>query len=80
MFIATSNSMNIPLPLLDRMEIIHLPGYTEEEKLQITHDHLIKKQLVENSLSLKEAEIEKNAVIEIIRHYTKEAGVRNLER
>jgi len=80
MFVATSNSMNIPDPLLDRMEVIRLSGYTEDEKLNIAVRHLIGKQISRNGLKAKELVIEDSAIIGIIRYYTREAGVRNLER
>lgn len=80
MFIATSNSMNIPTPLLDRMEIIRLSGYTEEEKINIAKKYLQPKQMKENALKKTELCIEDNALINIIRYYTRESGVRNLER
>ena len=80
MFICTSNSMNIPGPLLDRMEIIRIPGYTEEEKLNIALRYLIPKQFKQNGLNEKECEITAAAVRDVIRFYTREAGVRGLER
>jgi len=80
MFVATSNSMNIPGPLLDRMEVIRIPGYTEDEKLNIALKYLIPKQIKENGLKPEEINIKQNAVLEIIQRYTREAGVRNLER
>ncbi|MDN7127881.1 endopeptidase La [Pseudidiomarina sp. 1APR75-33.1] len=80
MFVATSNSMNIPAPLLDRMEVIRLSGYTEDEKLNIATRHLLNKQLDRNGLKEKELTIKDDAIIGIIRYYTREAGVRNLER
>jgi len=80
MFVATSNSMNIPGPLLDRMEVIRIPGYTEDEKLNIALKYLIPKQIRENGLKPEEIDIKQNAVREIIQRYTREAGVRNLER
>ncbi|MDN4504139.1 endopeptidase La [Alteromonadaceae bacterium BrNp21-10] len=80
MFVATSNSMNIPGPLLDRMEVIRLSGYTEDEKLNIAINHLMEKQKQRNGLKSGELEIADSAIIGIIRYYTREAGVRNLER
>ena len=80
MFVATSNSMNIPAPLLDRMEVIRLSGYTEDEKLNIAKRHLLPKQIDRNGLKKKEIDVEYSAILGIIRYYTREAGVRNLER
>ena len=80
MFLTTSNSYNMPGPLLDRMEIIPLSGYTEDEKREIAKQHLISKQVKNHGLKAKEFELTDEALTEIIRTYTREAGVRNLER
>ncbi len=80
MFVATSNSYNIAPALLDRMEIIRLSGYTEDEKMNIAEKYLLTKQLKNNGLKDDELSIEKSAIIDIIRYYTREAGVRSLER
>ena len=80
MFVATSNSMDIPGSLLDRMEVIRLSGYTDYEKLNIAKQHLVKKQIKRNGLKAKEITIEDGAILNIIRFYTREAGVRGLER
>ncbi|QTR52473.1 endopeptidase La [Thiothrix unzii] len=80
MFVATSNSMNIPGPLLDRMEVIRIPGYTEDEKLNIARNYLIPKQITANGLKKGELSISDAVVLDIVRHYTREAGVRNLDR
>lgn len=80
MFVCTSNSMNIPGPLLDRMEVIRIPGYTEDEKLNIAKRYLTPKQIDSNGLKAEEVNIEDSAVMSLIRHYTREAGVRGLER
>ena len=80
MFIATSNSLNIPLALLDRMEVIFLSGYTEDEKISIAQNYLIKKQCKNNGLTEDELIIDESAIRAIIRYWTREAGVRSLER
>lgn len=80
MFVATSNSMNIPAPLLDRMEVIRLSGYTEDEKLNIAKRHLVPKQIERNALKSGELQLDDSAITGIIRYYTREAGVRGLER
>jgi ATP-dependent Lon protease len=80
MFVATSNSLNIPRPLLDRMEVIRIPGYTEEEKLNIATRYLVPKQLKANGLKEGELKIAEGAIRDIVRYYTRESGVRNLER
>ena len=80
MFVATSNSLNIPGPLLDRMEVIRIPGYTEQEKLNIATRYLIPKQFKANGLDDGELKIAESAIRDIIRYYTRESGVRNLER
>ena len=80
MFVATSNSMNIPGPLLDRMEVIRIPGYTEQEKLAIARRYLVPKAIKDNGLKESELSIADEVLSEIIRRYTREAGVRNLER
>ncbi|WNH51079.1 endopeptidase La [Stenotrophomonas oahuensis] len=80
MFVATSNSLNIPGPLLDRMEVIRIPGYTEDEKLNIAMRYLVPKQLKANGLKPEELEIASDAIQDVVRYYTRESGVRNLER
>ncbi|MFN2168081.1 MAG: S16 family serine protease, partial [Anaerolineae bacterium] len=80
MFICTANSLNIPAPLLDRMEVIRLPGYTEDEKTNIALKYLVPKQMKGNGLKEGELVITQAAIRDVIRHYTREAGVRNLER
>ena len=80
MFVCTSNSMNIPGPLLDRMEVIRIPGYTEDEKLSIATRYLIPKQMKANGLKENEVEIKPEVIRDIVRYYTREAGVRGLER
>jgi ATP-dependent Lon protease len=80
MFVTTANTLNIPAPLMDRMEIIRIAGYTEDEKLEIAKRHLIPKQTKANGLKQGEWSIEDDAMLELVRRYTREAGVRNLER
>jgi len=80
MFVATANTMNIPAPLLDRMEVIRIPGYTEDEKINIAMRYLLKKQIELNGLKETEISISENAIRDIVRFFTREAGVRNLER
>jgi ATP-dependent Lon protease len=80
MFVATANTMNIPAPLLDRMEVIRIPGYTEDEKINIAMRYLVKKQIELGGLKADEISISENAIRDIVRYYTREAGVRNLER
>ena len=80
MFICTANSMNIPGPLMDRMEVIRIPGYTEDEKVKIAEKYLLPKQLKANGLKGSELDISEDALKDTIRYYTKEAGVRGLER
>ncbi len=80
MFVCTANSMNIPSALLDRMEIIHLPGYTEDEKVSIADKYLVDKQMKNNGLRVNELAIQKSSIKDLIRYFTREAGVRSLER
>jgi len=80
MFVTTANTLNILPPLLDRLEVIRIPGYTEDEKISIANNYLIPKQIKDNGLKKEEWNLENNALREIIQNYTKEAGVRNLER
>jgi ATP-dependent Lon protease len=80
LFVCTSNSMNIPGPLLDRMEVIRIPGYTEDEKVNIARQYLIPKQVEANGLKEGELSFDEDSIRHIIRHYTREAGVRGLER
>lgn len=80
MFVCTSNSMDIPGPLLDRMEIIRIPGYTEDEKLNISQRYLAPKQIKANGLKEREVVFDDSGILSLIRHYTREAGVRGLER
>jgi len=80
MFIATANSLSIPAPLLDRMEVIRIPGYTEDEKINIAIRYLLPKQIKNNGLKDSEIKVDEAAIRDTVRHYTREAGVRNLER
>ena len=80
MFVCTANSLNIPSPLLDRMEIIRIPGYIEDEKINIANKYLLPKQMDRNGLKEQEIKINKNVILSLIRYYTREAGVRGLER
>lgn len=80
MFVATSNTLNIPAALLDRMEVIRLSGYTEEEKIHIAMDHLLPKVMTNNGVKAEELAVEESALRDIVRYYTREAGVRSLER
>src|SRR5256886_3765901 len=80
MFVATANNMNIPAPLLDRMEVIRLSGYTEDEKIAIARQYLLPKQMKNNGIRPEEVHVAESALRDIVRYYTREAGVRNLER
>ena len=80
MFVCTANSLNIPTPLLDRMEIIRIPGYIEDEKINIANKYLLPKQMERNGVKDKEIKLSKDVILSLIRYYTREAGVRGLER
>ena len=80
LFVTTANTLNILPPLLDRMEVIRIPGYTEDEKINIANKYLLPKQIKDNGVKDKEMKLEDEIIKEIIRSYTKESGVRNLER
>jgi ATP-dependent Lon protease len=80
MFVTTANTLNIPPPLMDRMEIIRIAGYTEDEKVEIARKHLIPNALTKHGVNVKEWTLEEDALLLLIRRYTREAGVRNLER
>ena len=80
MFVTTANTLNILPPLLDRLEVIRIPGYTEDEKINIANNYLLPKQIKDNGLKKNEMVLDTNVVKDIIQSYTKEAGVRNLER
>ena len=80
MFVTTANTLNIPQPLVDRMEVIRISGYTENEKLKIASKYLLPKQLLDNGIKGKEVKVAETAIESIIRYYTRESGVRSLER
>jgi ATP-dependent Lon protease len=80
MFVCTANSLNIPAPLLDRMEVIRLPGYTEDEKMNIARRYLLPKQMKNNGLREGELQVSDEVLLDVVRYYTREAGVRSLER
>ena len=80
MFVTTANTLNIPPALMDRMEIIRIAGYTEDEKIEIAKRHLLPHSMTKHGLDAKEFEVDDSALMELVRRYTREAGVRNLER
>src|SRR3546814_3293101 len=80
MFVTTANTLRMPGPLLDRMEVIRIPGYTEDEKVQIAQRYLIPKQMKDHGVKVDEWQMSETALRDLIRLYTREAGVRNLER
>ena len=80
MFVATANSLNIPGPLLDRMEVIRIPGYTEDEKVNIARNYLLPKQLLQHGLAENELQVSDQVLVDIVRYYSRESGVRNMER
>src|SRR5205823_2451750 len=80
MFVTTANSLNMPQPLLDRMEIIRIPGYTEDEKVEIAKRHVLPRLITDHGLTASEFVVPDKAIRDLIRYYTREAGVRSLER